>query len=308
MAENLSTPPLGVDPFESALERYRPRRAAAASVSDRDGYLPTGFTPDGLSYSVAADVSKNVGQSLANFEAATRNPRGLHESESEYNRRVSAAPGLLQAELAPFGLNVPTQRAQPSAKVMKVGDELIRIDPLTGKAESIFGTQQNKQVPKTASAIKNWFATSPTMRAEEEQALAKLSQPGADAFEILSVQHPTLLKNSPYSEKFGPIFRDAERRRARAGNLSVDNMAPNVSALAAERARIAKMLEGAEDLPVNTSGALSNRVAQIDEALTPGPTAGANDRLVIVYNPKGKLTQIRSSQLEKALKLGYTEQ
>lgn len=234
----------------------------------------TGFSDDGLSYSVAGDYNKLLGQALANYEARVGNPRSFQESDADYATRVGSASGILGNELAPLGISVPRTQ-QP--KLVKSGQDIFAQNAAGGldllhsgnPLMSKTGRAAAPVVPETRSQISDWFSKSPTMKAEEAQALESLALPGADAFHVLGTQHPTLLQNSPYSERFGPIYRDAARRHNAIANKPIEPVNPNVSVLSAERARLMKELEANQGLPENTAMAYTNRVNEIDSILQP---------------------------------------
>jgi len=101
-----------------------------------------GFSADGLSYSVANDLSKQIGQAEADIEARTKNPRFTPGARVEN----PDAPELLRKELldpilASFGASQPT--ATP--KDYHVDNSLVRLDPVTGKASVLYTAPQAKK-------------------------------------------------------------------------------------------------------------------------------------------------------------------
>jgi hypothetical protein len=112
-----------------------------------------GFSDDGLSYSVASDFNKIAGQALADYEARVKNPRGLHESEEEYNRRRNEAPNLLNAEIGAlvslFGGEPPQQPRYSGPKTFEIGNQIVQQDPITGQYVPVFtGTPTPRPEPK----------------------------------------------------------------------------------------------------------------------------------------------------------------
>lgn len=82
-----------------------------------------GFSPDGLSYSVAQDYPKIIGQIMAEYEARVAHPK------------AGETPASLQQELiSPFenawGGN-QTSTVQP--RMFEVGNKIVQVDPRTGR-------------------------------------------------------------------------------------------------------------------------------------------------------------------------------
>lgn len=112
-----------------------------------------GFSDDGLSYSVAADFDKQLGQAMAEQEARLKDQRYIPGALVER----PDAPDVLQRELIDpvltgFGFNRPQRMVagaatrQPAVRTYEMGNELIQIDPVTGKAVPIY--TQNKPAPE----------------------------------------------------------------------------------------------------------------------------------------------------------------
>jgi hypothetical protein len=154
-------------PTRNDLAAFQPRR--------RDG-----FSDDGLSYSVADDYSKQMGQALANYEARTAHPRFIPGARVEN----PDAPDILKQELFDPITTAFTgggrQALQP--KTFHVGNELLQQDPFSGAVKSVYASQKPKptldkgdemalgNAYKTITAIhgKPSYAISP----EDTQALA----------------------------------------------------------------------------------------------------------------------------------------
>lgn len=270
-----------------------------------DPRLHTGFSADGSSYAVADDYAKLLGQALSSYEAKTGNPRGLYESKDEFDQRRQEAPDILSHELMALGGGGGYGRPL-IPRTYNVKGNIVQYDPNTGKTKTVYESPKDL-IPHTETQVKNWFANNPMMRQEESDALSELNQPNADVVDILGTRHPTLLKNPPYSTRFGPIYRGAQTKKMRAENSPVENIAPNISSLASERDRLTGTLAKNPDLPVATSGSYSNRIGEIDSLLQPQAAPEGGDDLVQVFNPKGLPKRIRASQLEQALKMGYRQ-
>jgi hypothetical protein len=101
-----------------------------------------GFSDDGLSYSVATDFDKQLGQALAQIDARTANPRFTPGAMVER----PDAPNLLQQELlAPvIAARDAFQGIQPEAqrtiapKTYEIGNELVSLDPTTGRPSVLY--------------------------------------------------------------------------------------------------------------------------------------------------------------------------
>ncbi len=287
-----------------------------------------GFSDDGLSYSVATDFDKQLGQALAEMEARTKGARyvpgaaverpdapdvlanelldPIMQARSIYEGNAAGGFGERDAyrgrdrkDVAPRNSFRPIVRKDGSIAVM----DLVTGDVKEGPAAPI--KPPTDLIPKNASQTSNWFQNSPTMQAEESEAIAKINQPGADIVDILGAQHPTLLQNPPYATRFGPMYRGAMSKRGRDAAGKVDPANVNVAGVMAERKKLADSLLQ-EDLPDETMLAIKERMAQIDDSLRTRPAAPDGEELVEVYNPKGVQTRIRKSNLDNAVKnLGY---
>ncbi len=272
-----------------------------------------GFSEDGLSYSVASDFDKQIGQALAAQEARLKDPRYIPGAQVER----PDAPDILNQELidpvlTAFGMPNSEDRAarhgrydrysnrNPDANrytsVKGPNGEAFVLDKTTGKTQPFDvppGHVAPTVIPKTGSQVSNWFQNSPTMQAEESEAVSKLNQPGADAVDILGLQHPTLIKNPPYATRYGPIYRSAMEKRQRAANVPTVSAEPNIGSLIAERDKLMGSLT--PDLPPDTASAITNRIGQIDQAVRqPGQGEDAEE-LITVINPKGKTVKIRKA-------------
>jgi len=270
-----------------------------------------GFSEDGLSYSVASDFDKQIGQALAAQEARLKDPRYIPGAQVER----PDAPDILNRELidpvlTAFGMPNSEDRAarhgrydransanlSPYAFTKDRNGNTVALDKRTGHAAIAMEAPQEHdvlQVPKTASQTANWFQNSPVMQDEETAALSELSQPGADAVDVLGVRHPTLLKNPPYATRFGPTYRSAMEKRQRAANIPTEAITPNVGALISERDKLAGSLT--PDLPPETTAAITNRIGQIDQAVRQPGQGEDTEELITVINPKGKTVKIRKS-------------
>lgn len=114
-----------------------------------------GFSEDGLSYAVADDFSKMMGQAMAEQEARLADPRFVAGARVEQ----PDAPDILQRELidpvlTAFGMDTgrrvaDSRAARPLApRVFEMGNELISADPATGRTQVIH-RQQKPQVEMT---------------------------------------------------------------------------------------------------------------------------------------------------------------
>lgn len=118
----------------------------------------TGFSDNGLSYEVAGDYNKLLGQALANYEARTSNPQSYQETDQQYKDRVGAASGILGNELAPLGignslaasvLNRQQRNGIPAgARTLAPGSTAIHFDQNTGQWVTDF-TAPAKQAAET---------------------------------------------------------------------------------------------------------------------------------------------------------------
>ena len=284
MAQDLSIPPLGqgisVDPFEQTLDRLRRRR---------ERRLPTGFTADGLSYNRGDDIEANLADAWETYKAASRNPQGLWETDEEYKARTQAAPLNLDTELRALGMGgiIPLRSQYRAALSQPVAPAV--------------------KVPSTKSEIANWYGQNQLMRDEEYAANQALSQPGADALDILVNQHPMLLQADPYAARYKPIYQAALREREKQDaleNAPVDEIAIDIADLARERGSLESALQQ-KKLPAETKNAYKSRMADIDSLLAPTDAGGESDELVKVWNKNNQPKRIRASDLQRALKLGY---
>lgn len=276
-----------------------------------------GFSDDGLSYSVASDFDKQIGQALANQEARLKDPRYIPGALVER----PDAPDVLNRELidpvlTAFGMPTAEERlsrhgryhdrpesATPFALTKLPDGSIGAFDKRTGQFDVVNQASPEaaaqaaaiKLVPKNASQTADWFQKSPVMQNEESQALAELAQPEADAVDILGTRHPTLLKNPPYATRFGPTYRSAMEKRQRAAAAPTEAVNVDIAKLVKERNDLASSLTS--DLPEGTQSAINDRIAQIDATMGPQAPQEGGDELVKVYNPKGKLVRIRRSDL-----------
>jgi hypothetical protein len=116
--------------LEEEFQSIRPRKR-------RDG-----FSDDGLSYSVAGDYDKLLGQALSEFEARTADPRFVPGARVEQ----PDAPDLLRQELIdPLIMTgvagsgrAMKPAATPSPRLFKSGNDVISVNPLTGQSEVVF--------------------------------------------------------------------------------------------------------------------------------------------------------------------------
>ncbi len=241
-----------------------------------------GFSDDGLSYSVASDFDKQIGQALAAQEARLKDPRYIPGAQVER----PDSPDILNRELidpvlTAFGMDQDhsgrrygrydrPENASPFTAV-KSGKETFVLDKRTGRAMPMVTPDPEAQakekslelVPKNASATANWFQNSPLMRSEESQAISKLNQPGADPIDILGTQHPTLLANPPYATRYGPVYRSAMEKRQRAEKAKPKATADKTTPRVAERLKLANMLRE-PDIAPDTAERIRNRMAEID--------------------------------------------
>lgn len=145
------SPTLGVN---LAYNPFAPEVPRARRDLDEDLMrMNTGFSPDGLSYSVAGDYGKLAGEIWADYEAASRNPRGLFESPEEYKARVAAAPQRLQQEIAAlrsmFGANDKFQPQTP--RLFEIGNDIVQVDQNSGTVRKIF---DSPETPRPAARYK----------------------------------------------------------------------------------------------------------------------------------------------------------
>lgn len=122
----------GLSPFDIGFQlgmsgASRKRKSEEHPTSRMDG-----FSEDGLSYSVASDIPKMLGQTLAAYEARTRNPQGFFETPQEYKLRSN--PELTQEEMRMLGGG----RITSPAKTENVGGQLVRYNPVSGGAEVVW--------------------------------------------------------------------------------------------------------------------------------------------------------------------------
>lgn len=97
-----------------------------------------GFSDDGLSYSVASDFDKMLGQAMAEYEARSNAPRFVPGARVE----SPDAPDLLRQELldpvfsaanALQGRSVRPQAAEPALRTVKRGSDVLMLDPRSGE-------------------------------------------------------------------------------------------------------------------------------------------------------------------------------
>lgn len=120
----------------------------------------TGFSDNGLSYEVAGDYNKLLGQALANYEARTSNPRSYQESDADYATRVGSASGILGNELAPLEIGnslaatVLNHRAsQP--RIVKSGQDIFMEQP---GAQGLTMVHQGAHPPAKMTDAQKWEA------------------------------------------------------------------------------------------------------------------------------------------------------
>lgn len=246
-------------------------------------------------------------------EGMSRYERAINAGDDPEAAEMEILTPLIEAGFGPEqskgGGRTGTAATSPwSGPLQLPGGKVFQVNRKTGKSRQIEMGEAPPEVPKKRSEIADWFANSATMQAEETAALEKLKQ-GGDPVEVLGTQHPTLLKNPPYSTKFFPIFRAAMTSRNRLAGAPIEDISPDVAALVAEREKLTPRIEDKNSvLPPDVRSAITNRIADIDKLLKPdAATSEGDDELVPVINPKGKPTRIRRSDYEKALTEGYRD-
>ncbi len=125
-----------IEPFERELRRSRnyPRRRT------------DGISDDGLSYSVALDFDKQLGNALSEMDARSADPRFVPGARVEN----PDSPEMLRQELldpvisgmnAYRGVSAPQPTRTASPRTYKFGDKLISVDPTTGTTQEIFAAE-----------------------------------------------------------------------------------------------------------------------------------------------------------------------
>lgn len=126
------------------------------------GRLPNGMSPDGLSYYAEADIPRQIGSALANYEAQSLNPRGLHESEASYQGRVANAPKILENELSALRLLASVMTGQKideprssamQPKTFEIGNSLVQLDPATNKATPVYTAPAAPTKPESVPVV-----------------------------------------------------------------------------------------------------------------------------------------------------------
>ncbi len=114
-------------------------------------YGNDGFSADGLSYSVANDFSKQMGQALADYEARTKNPRFIPGARVEN----PDAPDLLRQQLID-PIEQAWQGNRPAVKpiVHVVGNSLVQFDPRSNRTNVLFSNPPAVKSYKTPEITK----------------------------------------------------------------------------------------------------------------------------------------------------------
>ncbi len=106
------------------------------------------MSDDGLSYSVAADFDKQLGQALAEIEARTDSPRFVPGARVEN----PDSPDILRRELLdpilagqgmPTSASGATSRAQ-QPRLFETGGAIVQVDPITGQARPVYSAPEKK--------------------------------------------------------------------------------------------------------------------------------------------------------------------
>lgn len=124
-----------------------------------------GFSDDGLSYSVATDFDKQLGQALAQIDARTAAPRFTPGAMVER----PDAPNLLQQELlapvmAARNAYLGVEPKRPVApKTYEIGNELVSLDPTTGRPSVLYSAPKKAASPRATD-----FEQSQRRLAEDE--------------------------------------------------------------------------------------------------------------------------------------------
>ena len=151
-----------------------------------------GFSDDGLSYSVASDFDKQMGQALAEYEARTKDPRYIPGAQVER----PDSPDILRRELIDpitlaFGGEVQKESPQQAAKTYHVGNQLIKVDPQTSTAEAIFTgpstqsdlTKRGQLELSDALAMRRSIMSKPAFyRNKDDQSALEAAQATIDRF------------------------------------------------------------------------------------------------------------------------------
>ena len=123
----------GVSPFA--------RRQPVEKKQPDEGPPPnygTGFSPDGLSYSVIDDFGKLRAQAMAQYEASMNNPRGYLETPQEYSARRASAPSIYQNELSAIpGMGGGADGGSPLRTYKTPGGGVVGIDPMSGSSKTL---------------------------------------------------------------------------------------------------------------------------------------------------------------------------
>lgn len=151
-------------------------------------------------------------------------------------------------------------------------------------------------LPHTASQVRDWYAQSPSMQAEDRAAREELkSQPPLTVME----NHPALAKYPPFSSVFRPIQRSAMMKSGKVND-------PKVAQLMAEKDRLLKRQEKF-DSSVSQSDrfATEDRLASIDRFLqdyvNEQEPVSASDSVQL---PGVELAPLPEAKSEKTFKVG----
>jgi hypothetical protein len=122
--------------IEEEMNQTRPRRRM------------DGFSADGLSYSVASDFDKMLGQAMAEFDARRQDPRFVPGARVE----SPDAPDLLRQELLDpvfaaanaFQGRSVRPATQPTPRMFEMGNQLVSVDPISGQTSVVHSAPQRQ--------------------------------------------------------------------------------------------------------------------------------------------------------------------
>lgn len=133
--------------------------------------------------------------------------------------------------------------------------------------EGVEGRKAAATGPKNAFELSQAYASAPDMQAEEQKAMQKIHA-GMPLMDVLN-EHPTLVKYPPYSQRWGPLYREAINKSM--------SPADDLRKLATERNLLQNTLDKNVGLPDPTQKAIQGRITEIDSRIGGGAdTATAN--------------------------------
>lgn len=118
-----------------------------------------GFSNDGMTYSVANDQSKIVGEALAREEA-----------RQAYNSSLNN-PLVNKSIFKPIPAPITPQQEQAAKKIFEVGNQVVEVNPLTGKSNVLFTQppQPTKETAYNIPVMENFMSAPTTLKMTPSQ-------------------------------------------------------------------------------------------------------------------------------------------